>query len=118
MSRIISRIADFFRETDKLLLSVCIIASLFGCCAVYSSTRYLDTLRPFTVQLFCLLMGIVAAIIISAFDFETFLNRWYLAAAVGLIPVILTFFIGFAPDGTDDKAWLDLGLQHSNPLSF
>lgn len=115
MSRVISRIADFFRETDKLLLLLCVFASLFGCAAVYSSTRYLETLRPFAVQLVSLVLGIIAAIVISAFDFETFISKWYIAAAIGLIPVILTFFIGFAPGGTDDKAWLDLGITTFQP---
>ena len=31
------------------------------------------------------------------------------------IPVILTFFIGWAPEGTDDKAWLDLGFTTFQP---
>ena len=34
---------------------------------------------------------------------------------LGIIPVILTFFIGIAPEGTDDKAWLDLGFTTFQP---
>ena len=41
-------------------------------------------------------------------DYEKIAKFWYLVALLGLIPVILTFFIGFAPEGTDDKAWLRL----------
>ncbi len=118
MNSIFSKIADFFRETDKLLISLCIIASGYGCLAVYSATRYLGTSRPFLVQAISLFLGICLAILISAFDFQTFINRWYILAIVGIIPVILTFFIGFAPEGTDDKAWLDLGFTTFQPAEL
>ncbi len=118
MGTIISKIADFFRETDKLLLSLCFFASLYGCVAVLSATRYLGSLRPFLVQGLSLGLGIAVAIFISAFDFQTFINKWYIIALLGVIPVILTFFIGFAPEGTDDKAWLDLGITTFQPAEL
>jgi len=115
MSFIFAKIADFFRETDKILLSLCFIASAYGCIAVLSATKYLETSRPFIVQGGSLCLGICVAMVISLFDFQTFLNKWYLVALLGVIPVILTFFIGFAPEGTDDKAWLDLGITTFQP---
>lgn len=115
MGKIFGRIADFIRETDKLLLGLVIFSSLFGCIAVFSSTRYLSSMRPFIVQFMAMILGIGAAVVISAFDYETFIKRWYLFAVVGIIPVVLTFFIGFAPEGTDDKAWLDLGITTFQP---
>lgn len=118
MSRFISRIADYFRETDRLILAFCITASLFGSVEILSVTHRLSTLRPFAIQVASTFVGVIAAIIISMFDFETFLKRWYLIAAGGIIPVILTFFIGFAPEGTDDKAWLDLGFTTFQPAEL
>ncbi len=115
MGRLFSKIADFIRESDKVLFVLCTAASLYGCLAVMSSTRYLSSMRPVIVQFLSLCLGIGAAMVISAFDFETFIKRWYIVAAVGVIPVILTFFIGFAPEGTDDKAWLDLGITTFQP---
>ncbi len=115
MGRLITRIADFIRETDKLMFSLCVLATGYGCLAVYSATRYLNTMRPLLVQLIGLAIGVIAAIIISTVDFERFTKRWYLFVPLGLIPVILTFFIGWAPEGTDDKAWLDLGFTTFQP---
>jgi rod shape determining protein RodA len=115
MGRFFSRIADFIRETDKLLAILCLAASLFGTIAVLSSTHYLDTLRPFIVQIIGTFAGLFAAVLISTFDFDSLIRRWYAFAVIGLIPVILTFFIGFAPQGTDDKAWLDLGITTFQP---
>lgn len=115
MGKFLSKTADFIRETDKILFILCVFASCYGCLAVFSATRYMDTIRPVLVQGICMAAGICAAVVISLFDFETFIRRWYIAAAVGVIPVILTFFIGFAPEGTDDKAWLDLGITTFQP---
>ena len=115
MGKIISRIADFIRETDKVMLILCIFATSYGCLAVYSATRYLDTLRPLFVQVIGMLIGIVAAVIISGIDFEKFSKYWFLLAILGVVPVVLTFFIGWAPEGTDDKPRLDLAFTTFQP---
>lgn len=115
VGRLLGRIADFIRETDKLLLILCLLASSYGILAVFSATRHDGSMRPPLIQAICLFIGIGAALVISAFNFTEYLKRWYLAAALGLIPVILTFFIGIAPAGTDDKAWLDLGFTAFQP---
>ena len=109
--------ADFIRESDKILLIICIFTSLYGCAAVFSATHYRATYRPFLIQFICFAAG-VAALIISAVDYSKILRYWYLAAALGVIPVMLTFFIGFAPEGTDDKAWLDLGFTTFQPAEL
>lgn len=115
MGRIISRIADFIRETDKIMVMLCIFATGYGCLVVYSATRYLDSLRPLLVQLIGLTVGIFSAIIISSINFDKFSKCWLFLAILGVVPVILTFFIGWAPSGTDDKAWLDLGFTTFQP---
>ncbi len=118
MLKFFSRLADFIRETDRLLLYICIIASVFGSVEILSVTHRLSTIRPFAVQIASMFVGAFAALFISMFDFETFLKRWYLIAVGGIIPVILTFFIGFAPEGTDDKAWLNLGFTTFQPAEL
>ena len=115
MKQLFHRFADFFRESDKILLSLCIFTTIYGCCAVFSATYYMDNLRPIIIQILGMVMGVSAALIISAIDFEHYLKRWYLIALLGLIPVLLTFVIGIAPEGTDDKAWLDLGFTTFQP---
>ena len=115
MRRLMAKLADYIRETDKILLILTITASVYGVFAVFSATYYMETYRRALVQVAGLGLGVVAAIIISVFDYEKLTKRWYLIAALGLIPVILTFFIGIAPEGTDDKAWLDLGFTTLQP---
>ncbi len=115
MRHLMARIADFFRESDKILLLLCFFATSFGCFAVFSATYYKETFRPVIIQSLCMVAGLIAATVISTFDYEKLLSRWYLIGLLGLIPTILTFFIGIAPEGTDDKAWLDLGFTTFQP---
>jgi rod shape determining protein RodA len=106
MKQIFALIADYIRETDKVLLALIFAASSFGCLAVLSATAYTENMRQFLTQLFATLVGLVIAVVVSCIDYKTMQKYWFLAAAAGVIPVVLTFFIGYAPEGTDDKAWL------------
>ncbi len=108
MKGLFSRIADYIRETDKIMLILVFFAASYGCIGVFSATYYTGNHKQFFTQFVSMILGIGAAIIISHFDYNTILKKWYIAAFIGLVPVILTFFFGFAPDGTDDKAWLML----------
>lgn len=101
-------VADYIRETDKIMILLTFAATVFGCIAVMSATRYTDSFSQFITQCVAGFGGLIGAIIISNIDYKDMLKLWYLAVPVGLIPVVLTFFIGFAPAGTDDKAWLML----------
>lgn len=106
MNRFLGRIADFIRETDKLLFLLCIFASGFGCVAVLSATHPSGSLRRFAMQVIALVIGAVAAAVISSIDYKNIAKFWPLITAGSLALVFLTFFIGYAPEGTDDKAWL------------
>lgn len=110
MKRIFHRIADYIRECDKMLYILCIITTLFGCVMVLSTTyvHYGRSFGQFITQLAALALGLIAMIVISSFNYKSFSKFWFLIAAVGFVPVILTFFIGYAPGVTDDKAWLML----------
>lgn len=115
MRNIFAKFADFVRESDKVLLSLLFLAAGYGCIAVFSATHYMESLRPFLVHSFCLVAGFVVIFVVSLFEYDRYTKYWPLFAVLGIVPVILTFFIGFAPEGTDDKAWLDLGITTFQP---
>lgn len=109
MKGIFTAIADFIRETDKLLLALIILTSGFGVVAVASATAYSSVLsNKYIVQLAGVVLGLTAAIIISVIDYKTISNFWPLFAAVTVGLVVLTFFVGVRPEGSDDTAWLPL----------
>lgn len=106
MNRLLGRVADFIRETDKLLFLLCIFASGYGCVAVLSATHPSGSLRRFFMQVVALAIGVLAAAVISSIDYKNIAKFWPLITGGSLVLVALTFFIGYAPEGTDDKAWL------------
>ena len=69
---IFSAIADYIRECDKILFALCIAATSFGCLAVFSATHYLQNTRQLLVQAVGMLLGIVAVIVISGFDYNNY----------------------------------------------
>ena len=68
----------------------------------------METMRPVVVQLGASIIGIVRAFIISFVDYKELceLYKIHLPLAIGLM--ILCMFIGFAPQGTTNKAWIEL----------
>lgn len=108
MSKIFGKIADYIRETDKQFFILCIAASLYGSLLVLSATRAIGQTRQFFVQLAGIGIGVVAAIIISNFDYKTFGKRWYIIAGLCIFLFIFTYFFGYTPAGTDNKAWIEL----------
>lgn len=115
MRHLFAKFADFVRESDKILLSLLFLAAGYGCIAVFSATHYMESLRPFLVHSFCLVAGFGVILAGSIFEYNHYIRLWPLFAFAGIVPVILTFFIGYAPAGTDDKAWLDLGFTTFQP---
>ena len=110
MKVIFRRIADYIRECDKLLYILCFVTTIYGSIAVLSATYFVtgSSLKQFIMQIVAMALGTVAVIIISNFDYKNFARLWPVIYLVGFSLVILTFFIGYAPGNTDDKAWLML----------
>jgi rod shape determining protein RodA len=107
LRRLFANFADFVRESDKILLTLCLIAGGYGCMAVFSATNYMESHRAFLVHSFCIVVGFVIVFVASFFEYDRILKYWPIAAVAGIVPVLLTLVIGFAPVGTDDKAWLN-----------
>lgn len=101
-------VADYIRECDKWLFILCVAASGYGCVAVLTATEHMGTTRQFWVQTLTVVLGVFVVVFISHFDYNIYKKIWPIIMGFCLILVLLTFVIGFAPAGTDDKAWLML----------
>ena len=91
------RIAEAFKQTDLLLLFLCLIASTYGMLLVYSATK--NTLvegqlisSEFKSMLVAIPIGVVAAIILSFINYDYFVKFFWLIGAVGLILMVVTIF--------------------------
>ena len=79
-------IGEYIKKTDKVLLSLCIGASVYGLLLIYSAT-HMSSPKQAIVQSCALLIGLVAAILISLLDYEDISRFWIFIAlaAVGLM---------------------------------
>lgn len=102
----------FIRQTDRLLIILCTLAASYGFLLVYSATTsagggFSDCL----MQLVCIALGIVAALVISRLDYEFIASLWPFLAGVSVLLVLLTFTsLGYSVPGTDDQNWLEIPL--------
>lgn len=113
---VLSAISRFIKELDKVTLFVCICASAISCACLYSF--YIDNqigIRMLAVQIVAVFLGIISACIISKIDYVIMAKLWKIHVPIAVGLVLLTFIIGYAPPGTDDKAWLDLGITNLQP---
>ncbi len=113
MRRFLGSVADYIRETDKILLMLCTFATLYGAVLVLSATFISSGYQRFLVQLIGLMLGVFVAVLFSLVDYKNMLKYWYLFAFFTVGLVLITFQFGYAPPGTDDKAWLALPFGQS-----
>lgn len=114
MSKIISHIKTFIKETDKILLLLCVIMSAFGSFLVASATANGEKMafsRDARVMLLAIAIGIVVALIISMIDYNFIIRLWPIIAVVCILLMLILFTpLGTGPtERADVKTWIKLG---------
>lgn len=115
MKPVFKEIKNFIKETDKILLILCLLTSAFGCVSVLSATLWTvgdsgNFSRDFIVMVAAVSMGIIIAIIISIIDYEFIIK---IAPFIGLFCIgimVITLLFGVGPiERPDAKTWLKIG---------
>lgn len=115
MKKIFSLTKRFVSETDKLLLFLIAITSVFGVIMVYSATRFRledgqSISRDAIVMIIAAIGGIIIALAISALDYELIMKLWPIIGAFCIILMLITLVFGAAPESRPDaKSWLKFG---------
>ncbi|MBR5191465.1 MAG: hypothetical protein IKW34_05510, partial [Clostridia bacterium] len=99
MRKFFKIIKNFIKETDKILLLLCMLASAFGCVSVLSATMWTvgegDRFsRDFIVMCAACIAGVIISIIISLIDYEFIMK---MAPFIGLFCIgimLLLFAVG------------------------
>ncbi|MEF9984335.1 MAG: FtsW/RodA/SpoVE family cell cycle protein [Oscillospiraceae bacterium] len=111
MKYIFKAIYNYIKETDKTLITLCMLVSTFSVfllSGIYKS-GLLASKRQILVQIAAAVIGLISAIIMSKIDYKIMARLWKLHSALAYTLVILTFFIGIkVSDFVDDRAWLPL----------
>ncbi len=121
MSKLSKGVGIHIRETDKLLLLLCIITSAFGVIMVHSATRYrIDEgslfYRDTLVMVAAIAIGIAFAVIISFIDYKIIIRFWPFIAGVCLLLMFVLFVCGVGPaDRPDAKTWIPIGGIYFQP---
>lgn len=103
------------RGLDLFYLLLCIVCAGLSVAGLASWCIFLQnngsgeiSFKKAIIQGAAALIGVVCAIILSHFDYHTIAHLWPLHAFLGWALVGLTFFIGYSPLDTTNKAWLEL----------
>ncbi len=106
-------LSDVVRQSDLVLLALCVTSTLYGMLLIASATNYRGTLRYIAVQGFGLFLGILLYFFLSAVDVGELGKKWkwLLAFNLGFILLLRTPF-GLNRGG--NRAWLgvnDIGTR-------
>ncbi len=106
-----NNIKQIIKETDLVFIAICATCSLLSVFSMYAIFRHMnlmETVRPVIVQRAASIIGIVAAFVISFVDYKELCEYWkiHMVLCIGLM--VLCMFIGYAPAGTTNKAWIAL----------
>ncbi len=107
MKKICYSVYQYFKQADIILWLLTIIAVTYSFLLISSMQRsgeynYLRT------QIIAVLIGVMAAIIISVADYKYLIQKWYFAAIMAAILAGLVFAFGIQVSGTDDTAWITI----------
>ena len=105
MGRVRETLHDVLRQTDAVLLALCVASTLYGMVLIASATSFRGTLKYVAVQGLGLLIGLVLYLFLSSIDvFELAKQwKWLLGFNVGFLLLLLTPF-GQTRNG--NRAWL------------
>lgn len=104
---------EYIKRLDKILLLLCISASIFGIILLYSmSENNFANVAPayYKTQITALCLGVGAAMVVSAIDYKFISKIWFIYAPVALFLTLLLFTsLGKGVAGADDIGWLSIG---------
>ena len=108
------------KGTDLLLLMLTLALSIFGTIMVSSATFAAVTGALFSrdskVMILAAILGLSAAMIISAIDYDIILKLWPVVGAGCVMLMLLLFPFGVSPDARSDAfSWFRIGSLYFQP---
>ena len=107
MNRLSQAFSDLTKKTDIMLWLLTISAVLYSFILI-SSMQRAGEYNFMRSQFIAVVLGFLAAIVISVADYRYIIKKWYIAAIVAFLLAMLVFIFGIQISGTDDTAWLEL----------
>ena len=76
MGRVRETLHDVLRQTDAVLLALCVASTLYGMVLIASATSFRGTLKYVAVQGLGLLIGLVLYLFLSSIDVFELAKQW------------------------------------------
>ena len=94
MGRVRETLHDVLRQTDAVLLALCVASTLYGMVLIASATSFRGTLKYVAVQGLGLLIGLALYLFLSSIDIFELAKKWkwLLGFNVGFLLLLLTPF--------------------------
>lgn len=108
-----SKLKNFVKRADMLLLSLAVICSILGIVAISSATASYGATKYVVVQLVSMGLGIAAFCILTVIDADLIADKWVLLTVFNALFILGLIFFGH-DDGTGNRAWyrfFSIGVQ-------
>ena len=107
MNKIPESISDYLKRSDIVLWILTVIAVTYSLLLISSMQRS-GEYSFLRTQILAIIIGLVAAVVISVADYRYIIKKWYFAAILAAVLAGLVFVFGIQVTGTDDTAWINL----------
>lgn len=101
-------ILKYTKESDMLLLSLCLISSIYGIVLIHSATKNITGSSYVYIQIVSLIIGVGLYILFSILDIDTIADKSKILYVLSIL-FISTLFIWGSEGGTGNKAWIRFG---------
>ena len=119
MKTVFKYIWQYFRKLDKLLFITVAALSVFSLVLLYSivvngAATISVSSSLYKTQAAAVIAGWIAALILSAVDYNKIIKLWVIYAPLAIILTMLVF-TGMGIEVSGNRAWLDLGFMTLQP---
>ena len=101
-------VIKYIKQSDMLLLALCLFSTIYGIILIDSATKHLSNSNYVYIQIVALFLGIGLYILFSLFDIDNIADKSKILYALSIL-FISTLFIWGVEGDTGNKAWLRFG---------
>ena len=100
---------SFLKHFDYSLFIAVLMLSGIGIAVLSSAVRTMPNTNILTTQIISLVLGIIAALVISAIDYKDFKTLGFIIYIISVILLVLVLFIGTGRQQVGTKGWFKYG---------
>lgn len=116
MKRVLAAIGKYFRQTDRLLIGLTLMACAYGFVLVMSATH--SSSSKMLTQIVGIAIGVAGMLILSRIDYHDIAGAWKYLAVAGVLLLLLPYVHPHTVQGSEDLSWINLGFTTIQPAEL